>query len=424
MRIAKKYPDIALLKIGRRLDYVINNQDYIRAVLLAPEEQLRRGFHAVLRPLMGNGLLCSQGEFHRNQRRSINPLFHQERVAAFGHTIVQHSLFACEPWRTGETRDIYKDMLHLSFAIIVDVLLGLDAQEARDFGTVVGEVIKTTGRKGYLLKFLAERFPFLPNGRRDHAINRLDKMIYACIFRQMNNPPDRPTLLSMLCEVGRCDDGSKVENLRQVRDEAMTLLVAGHETIATALAWTWYLLSQDELVERKLHEELELVLCGKPPTVDDVPSLPYTTAVLSEAMRLYPPVWTILRRPVENWQLGSYTIPAGSYLWISPYVVHRDPRYFPDPNRFDPSRWNSEKDAERPRFSYFPFGGGGRKCIGEGFAWTEGVLVIATIAQRWKMKLLRGHPVNVAPLVTLRPKYGMRMTLEQRQTGQYGALPV
>jgi cytochrome P450 len=316
----------------------------------------------------------------------------------------------------GETRDIADDMLHLSFANIVDVLLGLDAQQARDFGAVVSQAVRTTGRKGYLLKFLADRLPFLPNGRRDNAIRRLDQMIYACIARQQHVRQDRPTLLSMLCELGHSGDGSVVQNDQQVRDEAMTLLVAGHETIATALAWTWYLLSQHEQDERRLHEELDIVLRGKLPTMEDLPRLTYTTAILSEAMRLYPPVWTILRRPVQDWQLGRYTIPAGSCLWISPYIVQRDPRYFPDPNRFDPSRWTPEKCAERPRFSYFPFGGGGRKCIGEGFAWTEGVLILAIIAQRWKMRLLGGHPVKLAPLVTLRPKYGMMMTLERRPT--------
>ena len=202
---------------------------------------------------------------------------------------------------------------------------------------------------------------------------------------------------------------------KQVRDEALTLLVAGHETTANALAWTWYLLSQNPEAEAKLHDELDGVLRGQLPTFEDVARLPYTAGVFSESLRLYPPAWAIGRRALGDYEIGGFRIPANSILLTSPWVVHRDPRWFPQPERFDPERWKPELAEARPKFSYFPFGGGARVCIGERFAWAEGVLVIATIAQKWKMRLVPGHPVATRAVMTLRVRDGMKMTLEARR---------
>ena len=198
----------------------------------------------------------------------------------------------------------------------------------------------------------------------------------------------------------------------------MTFFVAGHETTANALTWTWYLLSQHPDVETKLHDEIDAVLNGKLPAADDVSRLRYTEMVLAESMRLYPPAWTMGRRALTDYQVGGFVIPANSIVLMSPWVMHHDARYFPKPFRFDPERWTSDARESRPKFSYFPFGGGPRVCIGEQFAWMEGILLIATLAQRWRMRLAPGHMVEPKPMITLRPKYGMRMIVEAREYSQ------
>jgi cytochrome P450 len=208
-------------------------------------------------------------------------------------------------------------------------------------------------------------------------------------------------------------DGSGMTD-EQLRDEAMTIFLAGHETTANALTWTWYLLSQHPEIEARFHAEVDEALKGALPTAEDFPRLRYTEMVLAEAIRLYPPAWVIGRRALCDHQIDGHKIPARSILLISPYVTHHDARFFPDPFRFDPERWTPEARESRPKFSYFPFGGGPRVCIGESFAWMEGALVLATIAQRFRMRLAPGHPVEMRPLVTLRPKHGMRMILESR----------
>jgi len=200
---------------------------------------------------------------------------------------------------------------------------------------------------------------------------------------------------------------------QQVRDEALTLLIAGHETTANALIWSWYLLSQNPEAEAKLHAELAEVLGGRLPEFDDVPKLPYTTGVFSESLRLYPPAWAMGRRAKQDYAIGEYPIPAGSILLMSPWVSHRDPRWFPEPEKFEPDRWRPERAEKLPKFAYFPFGGGARVCIGERFAWTEGVLVLATLAQRWKMRLVPGQKVETRAVITLRPRYGMNMIAER-----------
>jgi cytochrome P450 len=217
-------------------------------------------------------------------------------------------------------------------------------------------------------------------------------------------------LLSARDEEG---DGSRMTDL-QVRDEVMTIFLAGHETTANALTWTWYLLSQNPSVEAKLHAELDAVLDGRAPTFEDVPRLRYTEMVLAEAMRLYPPAWAIGRLALKEHDLGEYTIPTKSLVLLSPYVTHRDARFFPEPERFDPERWTTERREARPQFAYFPFGGGPRRCIGESFAWMEGILLIATLAQHWRVRLVPNHRVETLAVITLRAKHGMRMTLEKK----------
>ncbi|MDQ3012143.1 MAG: cytochrome P450, partial [Acidobacteriota bacterium] len=243
---------------------------------------------------------------------------------------------------------------------------------------------------------------------------RLDLTIYRMIAERRASGEDRGDLLSMLMQARDVEgDGSGMTDA-QLRDEAMTIFLAGHETTATALTWTWYLLSQHPDIEAKFHAEVDQVLNGNLPTVEDYPRLRYTEMIFAESMRLYPPAWVIGRRALGDYRLGDYQIPARAIILMSQYVMHHNQKYFPDPERFDPERWTPEAREARPKFSYFPFGGGPRLCIGESFAWMEGVLVLATLAQQWRLRLVPGHSVEIQPLVTLRPKHGMRMVIEQR----------
>jgi cytochrome P450 len=256
-----------------------------------------------------------------------------------------------------------------------------------------------------------EKLP-LPSVRRfEKARDFLDKTIYGIIAERRATKEDKGDLLSMLLLAQ--DEGAGMDD-KQIRDEALTLFLAGHETTANALMWTWYLLSQNPSAAQKFYDEVDTVLAGRLPTFDDLPQLKYTEGVFAESMRLYPPAWAIGRRVKTEYPIGPYIVPERSILLISPYVVHRDPRWFPDPETFSPERWAVPSD--RPKFAYVPFGGGTRVCIGERFAWMEGVLLLATIAQRWRFKLVPGHPVQTAALITLRAKHGMKMVAEQRRS--------
>ena len=301
----------------------------------------------------------------------------------------------------------------LTLAIVGQTLFSADVEsEADDIGEALAQVFELFGV--ILLPFseYLEKLP-LPSVRRFHkARGRLDATIYRLIRERRESGEDRGDLLSMLL-LAVDEDGQGRMSDEQVRDEALTLFLAGHETTANALAWTWYLLAQNPDVEAKLHAEIASVLQGRLPTVDDVAQLKYTEHVIAESLRLYPPAWAVGRRALEPFQAGPYLIPQQSIVLCSQYVVHRDARWFPEPQRFLPERWEKE-DTTRPKFAYFPFGGGTRVCIGERFAWMEGVLALATLAQRWKFALLPNQKVEMQARITLRPKKGIQMRATRR----------
>jgi len=260
---------------------------------------------------------------------------------------------------------------------------------------------------------LLEMMP-IPKLRRAKAARaRLDAIIYDMIAERRTSGRDHGDLLSMLLTAQDEDDGGVMTD-KQVRDEAMTILLAGHETTANALTWTWYLISQSPEIEAKLHDEIDRVREGRLPTVADLPALSFVEKIVTEAMRLYPPAWIVGRRAIAEYPIGEYVAPPRTIMIMSPWILHRDPRYFPDPDRFHPDRWTPAFKAALPQFAYFPFGGGPRRCIGESFAWMELALVVSTIAQRWRLRLVPGHPVELQPVVTLRTKHGMKMTTSAR----------
>ncbi|MGD1096290.1 MAG: cytochrome P450 [Bryobacteraceae bacterium] len=301
----------------------------------------------------------------------------------------------------------------LTLAIVARTLFSADvASEADEIGAALTLMLDYFQKVFQPFSQWLEKLP-LPSMRRfERARDRLDQTIYRMIAEHRASGRDSGDLLSMLLLAHDEETHGQMTD-QQVRDEAMTLFLAGHETTANALTWTWYLLSQNPEAEEKFHAELDRVLEGRTPSFSDMPQLKYTEMVLAESMRLYPPAWAIGRKAIKDHQVGEYTIPAQSILILSPYAVHRNPRWFPEPDRFDPDRWLPERSAGRPKFSYFPFGGGARVCIGERFAWMEGVLLLATLGQRWKLRLALGHRVETKALITLRPKYGMQMIVER-----------
>ena len=365
--------------------------------------------------LLGEGLLTSEGDFHRRQRRLSQPAFHRLRIASYADVMTAHASQMGRTWNDNETMDISEEMMRLTLGIVGKTLFDADvksdAQEVGDAMTVAMGLFNTLTLPFYEL---LQKLPFPQFRRFDDAKRRLDAIIFRLIEERRRSGQDRGDLLSMLLLAQDTEgDGGQMTDA-QLRDELMTIFLAGHETTSNALTWTWYLLSQNAEVESKLHEEIDEVLQGRLPAFEDVARMKYTEMVMAESMRLYPPAWALGRMALKDFAIGGYVVPKKSLVLMSQYVMHRDPRYFADPLRFDPERWSPQARETRPPFSYFPFGGGPRRCIGEGFAWMEGILLLATLAQHWQMRLAPNHPVEIKPVMTLRPKHGMRMTVTRR----------
>jgi len=416
MKVARDYPDVAHFKLGPQHTFLLSHPDHIQNVLVAHDWNFLKGRGLQrAKKVLGKGLLTSEGNFHRRQRRLSQPAFHRQRIASYAEIMAEYARRRGEQWKAGETRDIAQEMMSLTLAIVAKTLFDADVEnEAKEIGHALGEVLEMFSTFSSPLTEVLDKLPLPRNRRVKQAKMRLDETIYRIIEERHATTEDRGDLLSMLMMAQDTEgDGGGMSD-EQLRDEVMTLFLAGHETTANALTWTWYLLSQNADAEARLHAEIDSVLQGKLPTVDTVEQLTYTERVFTEAMRLYPPVWVMGRRTVSGYKVGKYYVPARAIILLSQYVIHHDERYYPEPEKFDPDRWTPEARATRPKYAYFPFGGGPRMCVGEQFAWMEGILLIATLAQKWKMRLVPGHPVKMQPLITLRPKHGMRMTIERR----------
>jgi cytochrome P450 len=415
-RMAVEYGDIVYFKIGPQPAYFLNHPDYIKDVLVTSNNSFMKG-RALQRSkrLLGEGLLTSENPLHRRQRRLAQPAFHRQRIANYASVMTEYAERISSGWRDGDTVDISQEMMRLTLGIVGKTLFDADVEgEAAEIGEALTTVMDLFNLLLLPFSELLEKLP-LPHRRRfDRARDRLDQTIYRMIKERRESGQDRGDLLSMLLLAQDEEGEGGGMSDTQLRDEAMTIFLAGHETTSNALSWTWYLLSQNPHAEELLHAELDMVLQGKIPTFDDVPRLPYTEMVLAESMRLYPPAWAVGRLSVEDYSVAGYVIPKGSLVLLSQYVMHRDARFFPDPEVFDPERWLPDAKEARPQFSYFPFGGGPRRCIGEGFAWMEGILLLATLASRWRMRLDPSHPIELQPVMTLRPKHGIKMTLHER----------
>jgi cytochrome P450 len=440
--IAQIYGDISHFKFGNQHIYFINHPDYIRDVLVTYNSNFIKSRGSQLaKKVLGEGILTSEGNLHYIQRQLMQPAFHQERIAkSYSNIMVDYVLRISDHWQDNDVLDIHKEFMRLALAIVCKSLFNFDIDEleAEDVSNYVTILVEYFNRARIPLAKLIEKLPLPKNKQFLRAKYQLDTIIYRIINEHERNFSINNTvydsnnyndIVSMLIanKQNNIDDvmaSDTILSKSQLRDNIITIFLAGHETVANALTWTFYLLSENGKEENKLHDEVDSVL-GKNnnntyrekaiPTATDIPKLEYTEKVFAESMRLYPPAWAIGRQAIKDCRIGKYTIPAGSTVLMSQYLIHRDPRFFPEPLKFDPERWNIEARKNLPRFSYFPFGGGPRACIGEQFAWMEGILTIATIARKWTMKLESSKPIILQPLVTLRPRYGMQMKLIQRR---------
>lgn len=414
MQWARQFGDIVYFHLLNIPVFLLSNPTEIERVLITDSRNfVKSRDYRGLRVIFGNGLLTSEGDFWMRQRRLAQPAFSHDRIQTYSSIMVQYTQRMLDHWRDGETRDVHQDMMTLTLEIVAKALFDADvSDDASLVRSSLNELLQNV-EVGKLFFPILMKMPTLKNLRFRRAIARLDKVIYSVIAQRRNNGAGPDDLLSRMLHA-RDLDGSRMTD-QQLRDELITLFLAGHETTALALSWTWFLLSQHPEAERKLHRELDDVLQGHAPAVSDVAALRYTHQILTESMRLYPPAWGIGREAIRDCTLGDYRVPAGAQIWISEWITHRSPKYFADPDQFRPERWDNDFARRLPRFAYFPFGGGPRLCIGQSFAMLEAVLILATVAQRFQLSLLPGQQIVPWASLTLRPKNGIKMTSHARK---------
>ena len=408
-RLAREQGDVAHFKLGEAAQdvFLFNHPDYIREVLVAQDRNFTKWFAVDrIREVLGEGLFVSEGDFHVAQRRLAQPAFHRDSIGSYTGQMTALAARLRDRWRPGEVVDVCREMNWLAMMIVASTLFGADVEsEAEEIRAALGEILDQFERS---ILPVADRVDF------ENSLGRLDSIVYRMIKERRADPAGRRDLLSVFLRAEDAEAPGRKMTDRQVRDEVMTIFLAGHETSANALAWTWYLLSQHAEVEGDFHAELDRVLANRLPGAHDANNLPFTSSVFAEALRLYPPVWAIGRRATCDCKVGPCLIPAAAVVIVSPYVTQRDERWFPNPEQFDPQRWTPQARASRPRFSYFPFSAGSRACLGESFAGTEGVLCLAVLGQKWRLRLIADKPVALQPQLTLRARHGIKMQVEPR----------
>lgn len=417
--------DFVSRRLGLQQFILLNHPDYIQHVLVRNQENYPKGrlTRQILGPALGRGLLNSEGAFWRQQRRISAPSFHHKRLIDLAQMMSDTAIKTADKWQTaaqsGEPLDIARDMMRLTMEIVAKSLFSHDiAGSIDELGAAIRVMIDSIGRPSLLdLLGLPEWLPRPRSSEFTAAMALIDTTIYE-ILRQRRaatqaTGENAGDLLGMLLAARDEETGEGMSD-RQLRDEVVTIFAAGHETTAVAMSWTWYLLSQHPQCEARLHEELDQVLAGRAPCFADLEQLPYTRMVFEEAIRLYPPAFSLTRVAAADDSVGPHHIPKGAMVTLSPWVTHRNPRLWPDPERFDPERFLPEAVRQRHKFAYFPFGGGPRVCIGNSFALMEGRLILAALAQRYRLRLEPDHPVKPQGRITLRPRHGMRMTIEAR----------
>ena len=417
-RCARDYGDVVAVHFFSIHGCLLSHPDLIEQALVTDSRNFIKGRALqISRSVLGNGLITSEGEFWQRQRRLAQPAFHRERTISYSKVMVEETVRMLRRWETGRQLDVYSEMMNLTLRIVAKALFTTSVESEAE---TIGETLRVfmdhfVGFRSVHRRLIPESFPTPWNLRYRKAIAKLDAVVYRLIRERRASGSSPGDLLSMLMEAEDID-GSRMSD-RQLRDEIVSLFLAGHETTALALSWTWYLLYQHPEVESRLAAELRQVLGGRLPEAGDLPQLAYAEMVIKESMRLYPPVYSITRQALEGFEVGGYRVPAGTQVAMSQWVVHRDRRWFDEPDRFLPERWAGDLEKRLPRFAYFPFGGGPRVCIGRGFAMTEAVLLLATIAQRFRLAVLPSPPVVPWASFTLRPKYGIQVQILDGQSG-------
>jgi cytochrome P450 len=423
-RLARTYGPIVSFRVFGQRIVLLDDADMIADVLQNQQQRFARDTGAVLlREIVGDGVLTTEDPVHLQRRRMLQPAFHRARISTYADAMVAESERTAQRWQAGETIDIGAEMTRLTLAVVGRSLFGSDvADEARGIARVIASIGSRGGRLQPLVAAIAPIFfalrRLLPQQARlifGRERAQLEAIVDPIIARRRSDPGG-DDLLAMLLEV-RDDEGRALSDV-DIRNELITFVLAGHETTSSALTWAWYAIGRNPHIERQLHAELDAVLGGRLPTLEDVRGLTYTARVFDEALRMFPPAAAFGRRPTEDVAIGGYRVPRGASVFVSPFVTHRNPRYFSDPDTFEPDRWAG---AAPPKFAFFPFGGGSKMCIGEAFARAEGVLVLATLARRWRLRLCEDATVDPAPSALLRPARAIMAAAEPRLAGAISA---
>jgi cytochrome P450 len=363
--------------------------------------------------LVGNGLLTSEGELWKRQRRLAQPAFHRHRINAYAETMAAYAARMTATWRNGEVRDLHREMMRLTLEIVVKTLFNSDVSaDAEKVGQVLSRIVTPFAGQATVKWIVDNRLPTPTHRRFNRDAREIDQIVYRIIEERRGSGRDEGDLLSMLLKA-QDEDGSHMSN-QQLRDEVMTIFLAGHETTALTLCWTWYLLAQNPEIEKKFHAELDEVLGGRLPAMDDLARLPYTEMIAKESMRLYPPAYALGREAISECEIGGFRVPAGAQVFMFQWSTQRDARFFADPRKFQPERWTEEFNGTLPKYAYFPFGGGPRACIGNYFAMMEIILVLVTMGQRLRFSLVPEQQVTLLPAMSLRPKDGIKVQVQER----------
>jgi cytochrome P450 len=409
-RYARDYGDVVRMRVGPARVTLVSHPELVEDVLVSRARLFHKGFNEqMVRPAAGNGIFLSEGDFWKRQRRMVAPPLHKARIAGYASTMVDVAERVVAGFADGEVRDLYEDMTGIGLAIAARTLFGVDVREAAGFASALSDLMACVKARIDSVVPLPDWVPTPTLLRLKRSKRHLDTILYDAIRKRRGGAgPEREDLLTLLLTARDEDDGQGMTD-QQLRDEAMTLFIAGFETSAINLAWALHLLSKHPRVADALRVEVGAALGDRPPSADDVGRLASVERVAREAMRLYPPAWIMDRTALEDLDLGGFRIPRGSQLWVSPWILHRDPRFWDDPEAFVPDRWQGDLQKRLPRFAYFPFGGGPRVCIGNAFAMMEVVLVLTTLVRRFRFDPVDGAAPRPDPGFTLRPVPGVRL---------------
>ena len=415
-KAAQEYGDVVYFKVGPLRMVLLNHPDFIKEVLSTQHSNFVKGrLFEMIKEVLGEGLLTSEGAFHKRQSRIMQPAFHHRMMSAYAPAMTEYAARIMNGWQDGMKVDMMKEMVKMSTGIAAKTMFNVDMEkDAKEINEALEVIMGLFGRvtlpfAGFMLKL-----PLPGTLRFFKAKALLDKTIFRIIEERRYSKLYNGDILSLLLQTQEDPNSGGMSDL-QIRDEALTLFLAGFDTSSLAFIWTWYLLSQNPAAEAELHEELDRVLQGRMPTLEDNPRLKFTRMVIEESMRLYPPIYMIVRQAMADFSVGKYVVPQGTIVLMSPYLIQRDARFHPNPEQFNPRNSAKCPGGQYQKYEYFPFSAGPRSCIGQQYAWLEGVMVLATIAQNWRFTLLPEHPVEMAQLLNLRPKNGMMMRLHKRK---------